>query len=330
MESRCCLMHRLKKAVRASLVLLSLLFYVFGLHVHYVNRTVTAIGALKDSEPEVQQQALHYIMSGETNTRDGEYVLMKNGYHRGGKRFLLLDPYVIVYTAIYITIVFITIKMIKKSSQKKSYMLEDELSYLKEELEHFLFSSEITRKDQYEECNYILDRLEQRVYDVNELNETELNKMITFHQDIIHQINTPLNTIKLIIDFLSDQGAVDSESQKILNYSINKAAGLAHVYMRASKMDAGKVKFTYEKISVRDLTEEILTMLKTHAEFNQITLSNFCDDSFIYADSAWMKEAISNIVKNAIENAGMGNKVQISSCQEDEVVPYVGTWIEMV
>mgnify|MGYP000816763118 CR=1 FL=1 len=54
MESRCCLMHRLKKAVRASLVLLSLLFYVFGLHVHYVNRTVTAIGALKDSEPEVQ------------------------------------------------------------------------------------------------------------------------------------------------------------------------------------------------------------------------------------------------------------------------------------
>mgnify|MGYP000511982206 CR=1 FL=1 len=84
MESRCCLMHRLKKAVRASLVLLSLLFYVFGLHVHYVNRTVTAIGALKDSEPEVQQQALHYIMSGETNTRDGEYVLMKNGYHRGG------------------------------------------------------------------------------------------------------------------------------------------------------------------------------------------------------------------------------------------------------
>lgn len=320
MESRCCLMHRLKKAVRASLVLLSLLFYVFGLHVHYVNRTVTAIGALKDSEPEVQQQALHYIMSGETNTRDGEYVLMKNGYHRGWKRFLLLDPYVIVYTAIYITIIFITIKMIKKSSQKKSYMLEDELCYLKEELEHFLFSSEITRKDQYEECNYILDRLEQRVYDVNELNETELNKMITFHQDIIHQINTPLNTIKLIIDFLSDQGAVDSESQKILNYSINKAAGLAHVYMRASKMDAGKVKFTYEKISVRDLTEEILTMLKTHAEFNQITLSNFCDDSFIYADSAWMKEAISNIVKNAIENAGMGNKVQISSCQEDEKV----------
>ena len=112
-------MHRLKKAVRASLVLLSLLFYVFGLHVHYVNRTVTAIGALKDSEPEVQQQALHYIMSGETNTRDGEYVLMKNGYHRGGKRFLLLDPYVIVYTAIYITIIFFTIKMIKKTSQKK-------------------------------------------------------------------------------------------------------------------------------------------------------------------------------------------------------------------
>ena len=65
MESRCCLMHRLKKAVRASVVLLSLLFYVFGLHVHYVNRTVTAIGALKDSEPEMQQQALHYIMSGE-------------------------------------------------------------------------------------------------------------------------------------------------------------------------------------------------------------------------------------------------------------------------
>ena len=152
------------------------------------------------------------------------------------------------------------------------------------------------------------------------LNETELNKMITFHQDIIHQINTPLNTIKLIIDFLSDQGAVDSESQKILNYSIDKAAGLARVYMRASKMDAGKVRFIYEKISVRDLTEEIFAMLQTHAEFNQIVLSNFCDDSFIYVDPAWMKEAISNIVKNAIENAGNGNTVQVSSCQKEEKV----------
>ena len=53
-------------------------------------------------------------------------------------------------------------------------MLENELNYLKEEVEHFLDGSEITRKDGYEACNYLLDRLEQKVYDVNELNESEL------------------------------------------------------------------------------------------------------------------------------------------------------------
>lgn len=321
METGCSSLHRLRyKAVKTLIIVLSLLFYVVGMHTHYYQRTLTVIGALRDCEPKTQQRALHSLFKNTGDIEDGIYVLMKNGYHYQGQSALYVDVYVIVLTGGFAAMIFTILWFYKKCSSKKAYMLESELNYLKEEIEHFLYGSEIVRNDRYKACNYLLDRLEQKVYDVNELNESELGRMMTFHQNIIHQIYTPLNTIKLLTEQLAQENAIEKSYLETMNYAVDKAARLAYIYMRASKMDAGKVLLEYEELQLHDLIEDIFKLLKTTADYFNASLVNKCDESIIYADEAWIKEAITNIVKNAIENAGDGKTVIVSSASTPESV----------
>ncbi len=74
--------------------------------------------------------------------------------------------------------------------------------------------------------------------------------MIKTHQDIIHQIKTPLNVIKIWVEQLELQGKMTRSEFNTINYAIEKATGLANTYMRASKFDAGKVEFENEEINL--------------------------------------------------------------------------------
>ncbi len=61
--------------------------------------------------------------------------------------------------------------MYKKYINKKAGEIQNELNYLLEELEHFIYKGNVERKDQYKRCNYILDRLEHRLKDENDYNQ---------------------------------------------------------------------------------------------------------------------------------------------------------------
>lgn len=323
METRCCSLYRLKyKAVKMLIIISSLLFYVIGIHIHYYQRTLSFIGSLENVDSSIQQQVLNHIFRNDNLFKEGIHVLMKNGYYRQGQVFLFVDFFVVFLTIVFIFIVFTILYINKRHSLKKAYELERELDYLKEELEYFLFNGTIDRNDKYDSCNYLLDRLEQRVYDVNELNASELERMMTFHQNIIHQINTPLNIIKISTEQLALQGKVEQEYLDTIQYAVDKAAGLAYTYMRSSKMDAGKAFLEYEEIQLFDLIEDIFDLLKVTAKHFQSILINRCKQSMIYADESWITEAITNIVKNAIENAGE-EKVVIVSSEEDKDKVYI-------
>lgn len=321
METRCSSLHRLIiKAVMMLIICISLLFYAFSVHMHYYRWMLNVIGSLKNVDSEMQQQVLNLIFHKNNMIEDGINVLMKNGYYWQGQKELFVDPFIIILNVIFIFIIFFILFLYKKNSLKKANELKCELNYLKEELEHYLFDDCFNRNDDYRECNYLLDRLEQKVYDVNKLKETEIEQVMTFHQNIIHQINTPLNTIKILTDQLAIQGILDQTCQDTIQYAVDRAAGLAYTYLRSAKMDAGKVVFEYEEIRLYDLVEDVFKMLDISAKYFCATLVNRCQNLIIYADESWITEAIMNIVKNAIENAGENKIVLVSSKETSEQI----------
>ena len=289
METRRCSIRRLnKKAVRMIIILLSLLFYIISMHFYYYQKMLSIIGSLKTSEPTVQQWALNSLFTRAYGIEDGIYVLMKNGYYHYGQFLLFVDPIVISITLFYIFIVFFILLMYKKYVNQKAVELQDELNYVLEELEHFIYKGNMERKDQYKRFNYVLDRLEHRLKDANDYNQEMFVKIIKTHQDIIHQIKTPLNVIKICVEQLELQKNIDRNEFNTINYAIEKATGLANTYMRASKFDAGKVEFENEEINLYELIEDISKLLKVQAEYFQTELVNNCDNIIFYGDIVWI------------------------------------------
>lgn len=326
METGCRSLHRLKhKAVIALIVVCSLLFYIIIVNIHYNHRAFELIGMLKSLNQEMQHQALHDFFTGKIDEKDGKYILMKNGYHFSGQEYFFIDSYFIVITASYFLIIALLFYFYKRYIIIKTEKLKTELNYLKMGVEHFLFGGEMNRNDQYKECNYLLDRLKQRVYDVNELNENELKKVIKFHQNIVHQINTPLNTIKILVEYLYINKTIDLDYLNNINYAIEKASDLARIYLRTSKLDTGKVSYHFEKIEIFDMIEEVFFSLKIYSDYYHMSLVNRCDGSVVYADAVWIKEAIENIVKNAIENASENKELVVSSKTDNNLTEI---WID--
>ena len=312
METGCHSLHRLnRKAVITLIILCSLLFYIICMNFYFYSRTLEIIGVLRYLDQSIQQQALYRLFTGSINIIDGEYVLMKNGYQFSGKLNLFFDTYFVAISIGFFIIMFLVLYFIQNYNENRINEKNKELNYLKTEVEHFLFGAQIIRNDNYKECNYLLDRLQQRLFDMNQLNKSDFNRMINFHQNIIHQINTPLNTIKILIEYLYNQGEIDKNYLDNMNYAIRKASDLSHIYLRCSKMDTGKVVYHFEDIGLYELIEEVFISLKIYANYYHSVLVNKCDNSIINADSVWIKEAIENIVKNCIENSD--TKIIISS-----------------
>ena len=301
METGCHSLHRLKhRAVITLIMVCSLLFYIMCMHIHYYQKLIETVGVLKNFDQELQQKALYSLFTGSVDVEDGKYVLMKNGYQFSGKYFVLIDSFPIAVSLGYLTLMIILLYIYKVYLINQTKKLENELDYLKIEVEHFLFGENINRNSIYKESNYLLDRLEQRVYDVKQRNENELRKATNFHQNIVHQINTPLNTIKILVEHLYETGKINSDYLKDINYAIEKASDLAQIYLRSSKMEMGRVNYSFEEIELHELIEELFISLKIYAEYNHIELINECENFTIYADAVWIKEAISGFVKQTV------------------------------
>ena len=319
METGCDSLHRLKhKAVITLIIVFSLLFYIICIYAHYYYQVIEIIGSLKNINQQLQQTVLSDFFSGSITLDDGKYVLMKNGYQFSGQYYLLIDSFLILFSLGFLLVFLLIFFVYDKFLERDTNKVKKELDYLKKELEHYLFGASISRNSNYKECNYLLDRLEQKVQEMSILNKNELNHMIKFHQDIIHQINTPLNTIKILIEYLYANEMIDQEYLVSMNYAIQKAADLANIYLRLSKLDTKKVKSHFEFIELYDMVNEILDSLKVYSDYYNTNLINECDHSLIYVDAVWMKEAIENIVKNCIENAGENRIIIIKSNKENE------------
>lgn len=296
METGCRSLHRLEhRAVITMIIVFSLLFYILCMHIHYYNRTLEVIGMLKNVDEKIQQISLYRLFTGLIDVEDGKYVLMKNGYQFSGQNFLFLDTFSIGLSVGYLIITTILLRIYKIYLNKQMNQVKNELDYLKTEIEHYLFGTKIIRNDNYRECNYLLDRLEQSLHSINLSNKKEFDRMIDFHQNIIHQINTPLNTIKILIEFLYNDSRIDKQFLDDMNYAIQKASDLTRVYLRNSKLETGKVRYNFQKIELCDLIEEVFCSLKIYADYYHAILINKCENSVIYADEVWIKEAIENI-----------------------------------
>lgn len=136
-----------------------------------------------------------------------------------------------------------------------------------------------------------------------------LNELIT---ELSHQIKTPISSIKLFNELLIEL----EESEILLNMrtEIDRLEWLSKVLLDISKLETGLIQFNSESMQVRNLINESVSAVYAKANLRNVEIIGDLDSDFtILADSKWTKEALINILDNAIKYTDAGGKIMIST-----------------
>lgn len=149
--------------------------------------------------------------------------------------------------------------------------------------------------------------------------------------DISHQLKTPLTSTQVLLDNLNDNPDMDYSTRKKFIYeALNQVNGMSWMIvsmLKLSRIDAGVVEFNNENISINKIIEEAVGNLEVIAEIKNVNIEKNIDNrnedelnkSYIYikGDYNWNREALQNIIKNAIEHSNDKGTVKINITDND-------------
>lgn len=136
-----------------------------------------------------------------------------------------------------------------------------------------------------------------------EKNNRETQKLIA---DISHQIKTPLTSLNMINDILYD-GSIPEEKKKEfldnMHYELDKIYWLVKTLLDISKLDSKTIILKKSKVNLYDMILSIKEQFKVMLDSSNMGFKiNIDKKATILCDEKWTKEAIDNLIKNAIEH----------------------------
>ena len=269
--------------------------------------------------PDVNDEDLIKILNSK-KTEEGKSLLEKYGIYnepaieilkQKDKNIITYNLIILLVTSAALTVVFyfylkyrqneidkIT-KYVEKVSNKK-YILdidentEDELSSLKNEL----YKITVMLKEEADNS------------------EKQKEALTTSISDISHQLKTPLTSILIMLDNLSESDNMDKQTRDKfiaeISRQIENMNWLVISLLKLSGLDAGVVEFESQRINANKLVNEVMSNLEIMAELKSVSFEIGANkDCYFIGDYNWNKEAIQNIVKNAIEHTKINTKVKI-------------------
>lgn len=278
------------------------------------------VAAVKERYPDVPENELIEILnsgkSGDTALLDkygidikSDSVVAENiSAHR---MFLFINAVLFICAAAVLLFLFLmydrsrskdiaeitrTIEQINKRNYELSIdsISEDELSILKNEI----YKTTVTLREAADNSN--ADKL-------------NLKKSL---EDISHQLKTPLTSILIMLDNLIDDPEMDPDIREDFIRSIRRETVNINFFvqtiLKLSRFDSNTIRFIKEKTDLRTLIGDAVQNVSALCDLRNVTVDvgGECETEIV-CDRKWQTEAITNILKNAIEHTRDDGKVVI-------------------
>lgn len=174
-----------------------------------------------------------------------------------------------------------------------------------------------------ESCEDELSKLKNELYkttvllrETAENSEQEKINLSNSLADISHQIKTPLTSIRIMLDNIEDNPDMDRKTREEFIEDISKQidwiSSLAISLLKLAKFDAGAIKMNDQEVNVKKLINHVLSNLAILLDIKNIKIEQkIDDDTIIKADYNWQLEALTNIIKNAIEHSHDNGTIHI-------------------
>ena len=309
-------------AICLFVLFLSINIYEYKVYTKNFNNKIAAIiSSVKNKYPDISDDEIIKILN-TSNSEDSsifdkyginlsnEAILIKNDkdYHK----FLFVNMSFLTLTILILLVLYIRynhkkdkdikdiIKCIEQIN-KKNYELqidtisEDELSILKNEI----YKTTIMLKENAENSNK--DKL-------------NLKKSL---EDISHQLKTPLTSILVMLDNIIDDPDMDVNIRNDFIADVKRNVVninfLVQALLKLSKIDANAVHFIKKEEALDTIVKESIKNVSTLCDLRNINIKlNIVKNSKIICDDKWQIEAITNIIKNAVDHSKNDSKIIIN------------------
>lgn len=195
----------------------------------------------------------------------------------------------------------------------KYIVLRSEMSELSDYIDKALDGNlEITEFDE-KELSKIKSKLIKFLYS-NQVKEkkisTEKNKTKDLIADISHQTKTPITNLSLYISLLEDDPK--DEYIEIIKYELNKLEFLIQNLVKSSRLESDIISLQKHQANLKDIVEDVLREFKVILDEKCIRINLKGEDLIFNLDERWLKEALHNLVDNAIKYSPNGSTINIS------------------
>ena len=142
--------------------------------------------------------------------------------------------------------------------------------------------------------------------------------------NISHQLKTPLTSMMLMADLLENAPpAKQGEFIDNIKIGLTRMEWLVSALLKMAKLDTGIVVFTKENVPAEELVAQAIMPLEplANAKKQRVDINV---DATLFCDRLWTVEALSNIIKNAIEHTPEGGIIYVQTGRNP-----ICTWVQV-
>lgn len=133
---------------------------------------------------------------------------------------------------------------------------------------------------------------------------------------ISHQLKTPLAALSMYMEIISEEsGNADTVAvftQKSLQ-SLERMEQLIHLLLKMARLDSGTIIFEKRTCLLSEVAEQAVEdLLERAKQEDKIIRIQGPPEKTIFCDQEWTKQALGNLVKNALDHTEAGGIIKVS------------------
>ena len=283
---------------------------------NYNKKVASLVYVIKEKYPSISSKEIADIL----NSND-DYDLSKFGIDIDKESVILendklKEERIIVEIIVIVIFIMIIIYIIYIFNKKKNKNIYD-ITKMIEEISEGNYSIDFENKNE-DELSILRDDLYKITLKLKEESNNSLKDKKSLKEsieNISHQIKTPLTVIAISLDNLLDSNKITERKRKEflldIKKEINNINYLVKSLLDLSRFDVNVIEFKRKENSILDIINRSVDKIDLIRDLKDIKINVTGNDYKFLCDYDWEVEAISNILKNAIEHSNDNSIINI-------------------